>query len=56
LSVHRNLGRSVLGDHRETPEQEQDVKELFHNVLVKGLKVDYSVNVSPVATGFDESK
>ena len=39
LPVHRNLGRSVLGDHRETPEQEQDVKELFHNVLVEGLKL-----------------
>ena len=39
LTVHCYLGRCVLGDHRETPEQEQDVKELFHNVLVKGLKL-----------------
>jgi hypothetical protein len=26
-----------LGDHRQTPEQEQEIKELFHDCSFKGL-------------------
>jgi len=37
FAVNSDLSRCILGDHRETPEQEQDVKELFHDVLVEGL-------------------